>query len=93
MNQAKTLYEILIRRFLWGGMPVGEFCEEFIKRFKEEDDAFGDSVYQTLEDVFGCADSYTTDSVLLAENPSFYLNEQQLRDRVALAADRLNIVK
>lgn len=88
MNKYLVEYEQLCEQFLNGTMSVDVFSETFIDRFKVEkhlDEPF----FLLLDEPFGNVDSFTTDTQLLAENPDFYLDEVDLREKVQQTVDRL----
>jgi hypothetical protein len=85
-------YERLLEQFLSGAMPVEEFQATYLDRFKNEGQ-LDEPLFELLDELFGDVDSFTTDPQLLAENPSFYLDEAGLRHKVRQAAVRLSDLK
>lgn len=92
MGDLKREYERLIHGFLCGDLSAKEFQIEYINKFKTEKRILRGDLYEVLEEVFGCADSFTTDVNLLSENPNFYLTELQLREKMGTVADRLRSI-
>ena len=45
--------------------------------------------FEILDGLFGDADADTSDANLIAENPSFYIDEGQLKERVTMAIKKL----
>lgn len=89
MKEISQEYELLLEKFLDGTMPVDEFQRVYLDRFKNEQRSLDDALYEVLEGVFGDVDSFTTDQQLLAENPDFYLDEPQLREKIRQASTHL----
>lgn len=85
-------YELLLEQFLSGAMPVDKFQAIYLDRFKNERQ-LDESLFELLDELFGDVDAFTTDPQLLAENPSFYLDEAGLRQKVRQAAARLSDLK
>jgi YD repeat-containing protein len=85
-------YERLLEQFLGEAMPVEEFQVTYLDRFKNEG-LLDEPLFELLDELFGDVDSFTTDPQLLAENPSFYLDEAGLRQKVRQAAVRLSDLK
>jgi hypothetical protein len=69
-------------------MPVEEFQETYLERFKNETNLDREA-FQLLDELFGDVDSFTVDQRLLAESPDFYLDEARLREKVHVVADSL----
>ena len=89
MKEIAQEYKLLLEKFLDGTMPVDEFQTVYLDRFKTEQRSLNDALYEILEGVFGDVDSLTTDQQLLAENPDFYLDESQLREKIRQASIQL----
>lgn len=47
-------------------------------------------LFEILDGVFGDIDSYTSERELLESNPSFYLSEQDLRDKLQAVLPKLS---
>ncbi|MEO3714468.1 colicin immunity domain-containing protein [Roseateles flavus] len=92
MSDAKTEYEALIHQFLCGNLPVNEFQIEYMSKFKGEKRILSVNLYELLEEIFGCVDSFTTDFELLSEKPNFYMTESQLRERLQTTVRRLRLI-
>lgn len=89
MNSSINTYVELLSKFLSGQMSVLDFQRAYLSKFKMEAVRFDDSTYGVLDKLFGDIDAYTSDQELLMENPSYYLDEDGLRDRVAQALNDL----
>jgi len=88
VNRQLVYYRWLLDQFLNRAMPVNEFQTTYLNRFKREE-PMGEPLFSLLDELFGDVDSFTTDEVLLAENPRFYLDETQLRARVQQVSARI----
>lgn len=82
MSTAMSRYSNLFKRFLDKEISVCEFQSMFFQLFKSEECCFEESVFQALDDLFGNVDAYTDDPELLRLNPSYYIDETQLRAKV-----------
>jgi hypothetical protein len=85
-------YELLLEQFLSGEIPVEEFQATYLNRFKDEGQ-MDEELFELLDKLFGDVDSFTTDLKLRTQNPHFYLDEAQLRQRVRQTAARLAKMK
>lgn len=70
---------MLLDRFLSNPVSVEEFRTTYLDRFKGEVRQLDEPLYQLLDGLFGDVDAFTTDSLLLADHPDFYLDENQLK--------------
>ena len=82
-------YIALMSGFVEGDIPVEQFVKRFIAAFKEED-SIPQEYFDVLDSVFADADSYSADVELRAENPEFYIDEDQLRESVRAARENLS---
>jgi hypothetical protein len=89
MNNPSADYTQLLDQFLNHNISVEQFQTVYLNRFKNETRWLGGELFELLEELFGDIDAFSTDPQLLAAKPDFYLNEQQLRERVQQAAKRL----
>lgn len=89
MNNVDVEYRMLLDRFLSNPVSVEEFRTTYLDRFKGEVRQLDEPLYQLLDGLFGDVDAFTTDSLLLADHPDFYLDENQLKEKVRSAAGRL----
>jgi hypothetical protein len=83
-------YIVLLKRFVRHEISAETFQDQYLNRFKDETRFIGGEAYELLQEAFGDVDSFSADPLLLEENPSFYLNELQLREKVQKIIDRLN---
>ena len=83
MSNAINSYIELLSEFLSGRMGVLDFQRAYLSKFKMETSRFDDSTFDLLDALFGDVDAYTSDQALLTENPSYYLDEDGLRNRVS----------
>jgi hypothetical protein len=90
MNIVFAKYSDLIERFLTRQLSAQKFSDYFLENFKEETEPLNQELFLLLDELFGDADSFTTDSGLLAEDPDFYLDETGLE---AKARDILHRMK
>ncbi|MER9560108.1 colicin immunity domain-containing protein [Mesorhizobium sp. M0323] len=89
MSSVSGEYRALVESFLAGEIEVPKLVEIYLKKFKDETRAIPDHEFEVLDEIFAYIDSYTSDVRLIRENPRFYLDEEQLRVKVAEALDRL----
>jgi hypothetical protein len=82
-------YKALMNDFLDGVISTVGFQTAFLTKFKNENRKFEGSTFYVLDELFGDIDSFTSDANLIAEDPSFYLNEDQLRRKVIVAVGKL----
>jgi hypothetical protein len=82
MSNPATDYRLLLERFLGGELTAERFQSTYLERFKTEQRRLDEPLFELLDGLFGDVDSFTTDLNLLAENPSFYLDEDRLREKV-----------
>ena len=88
MSSSVVDYELLMEQFLRGAMPVEEIQTTYLNRFKNEGQ-LDDPLFELLDELCGDGDSFTTDPQLLAGDPSFYVDETSLREKVRQVAVRL----
>lgn len=93
MSDTYTDYAQLLDRFLCGEMSVESFQKVYLDRFKNETRKLDALLFDLLDGLFGDVDAFTTDSELLTENPTFYLDEAKLREKVLQVANRLSELK
>lgn len=90
MNTAFDRYSDLIERFLSRQWSAQEFSDHFLDAFKNETEPLGAVLFSLLDELFGDAESYTADEILLAEDPDFYLDKVGLE---AKARDLMHRMK
>ena len=93
MTDVSVDYGLLLEQFLDGAMSAEEFQSTYLDRFKNERRRLEDALFDLLDGLFGDVDSFSTDPKLLAENPGFYLDERQLREKTRAAAVCLAALK
>lgn len=89
MSDVINSYVKLLSEFLSGEMGAPDFQRAYLRKFKMETERLDDSTFGLLDTLFGDVDAYTSDQELLMENPSYYLDEGGLRNRVAQALNDL----
>jgi hypothetical protein len=89
MTGFKNDYTRMMRSFIQGAMPTTEFVKGYLDKFKNETRQLSEDEFEILDELFGDIDAYTPDATLIAENPSFYVDEIQLRERVAMTIEKL----
>ncbi|MER9755082.1 colicin immunity domain-containing protein [Mesorhizobium sp. M0166] len=89
MSGVSGEYRALVETFLAGEVDAPKLVEIYLKKFKDETRAIPDHDFRVLDEIFADIDSYTSDISLIRENPRFYLDEAQLRVKVAEALNRL----
>ena len=89
MNNVICEYRLLLKQYLTGEMNVDEFQATYLDRFKKEEREYPEPLYEILDELFGEVDSYTKDNQLLLEQPDFYLNEKELKEKVAQKVKQL----
>ena len=78
-----------MQKFLREDMSATDFVITYLNKFKAKDQTLEDQDFEVLDELFGDADAYTPDCGLIAKDPSFYIDERQLRKRVAVAINKL----
>jgi Bacterial self-protective colicin-like immunity len=89
MTGFKDDYTRMMHSFIQGAMPTTEFVHTYLDKFKAETRELDEDEFEILDELFGDVDAYSPDPSLIAENPSFYIDEPQLRERVAMAIKKL----
>ncbi|WP_092275443.1 MULTISPECIES: colicin immunity domain-containing protein [unclassified Duganella] len=87
MNTAFDRYSDLIKRFLSRQWSAQESSDQFLEAFKNETEPLGVVLFSLLDELFGDAESYTADEILLSKDPDFYL------DKVGLEAKARDIMQ
>ena len=89
MSSPAGEYMLLLEQFLSKKMSVEDFQVAYLNHFKKETRRLDESVFELLDSTFGDVDAFTTDPLLLAESPDFYLDEEGLRKKVRFIVSRL----
>jgi hypothetical protein len=89
MSKPAQDYRLLLERYLSGELTAEKFQSTYLDRFKTERQRLDEPLFELLDSLFGDVDSYTKDPELLVENPSFYLDEERLREKVRHAVKLL----
>jgi hypothetical protein len=82
-------YRVILQSFIDGRLSVSAFETAYLDKFKNETRDISESDFEVLDELFGDVDSYTSDADLIADNPDFYLSEDQLKQRVLEAIVKL----
>ena len=90
MRDAYTDYKALLDRFMEKAIPVEEFQTIYLELFKNETRQLSEPLFALLDGLFGDIDSFSADPYLLAEQPDYYIDEAQLREKVKVVANRLS---
>lgn len=72
-------YVDLIKNFLNGNLSASQFSNVYVQRFKGEGGPMDEGLFLLLDELFGDAESFTSNPALRAENPGFYLDEPALQ--------------
>lgn len=89
MSDVYAEYGDILNHFLEGTISAEEFQRAYLRQFKNEKRHLSEPLFELLDGLFGDVDAFTADPQLLAENPSFYIDESALRQRTAQALQRL----
>ena len=89
MTGFKDDYARMMQDFMQGAMSTTEFVTGYLKKFKNETRELDEEEFEILDELFGDIDAYTPETSLIVENPNFYIDERQLRERVAMAIKKL----
>ena len=87
-----------MRKFVNRELSGDAFAREYIESYKNDTARWDDDEFDILDAVFGMADCFVPDPVLLAglrievSNPNFYLDEEQLHQKVMSALKKLEKV-
>jgi hypothetical protein len=89
MNGIAIEYIAVMKDFLEGNTSITVFQNAYLTKFKNDAREFDKRTFKVLDELFGDIDACTSDTDLIDEDPSFYINEDQLRQKVAIAIKRL----
>jgi len=89
MTDFKNGYVRIMQDFVQEYTSTIDFVTAYIDKFKNETQELAEDEFEILDGLFGDADAYTSDANLIAENPSFYIDEGQLKERVTMAIKKL----
>ena len=78
---ASDSYIDLIKNFLEGSLSASQFSDSYVRRFKAEGGPMDEGLFLMLDELFGDAESFTSNPALHAENPGFYLDEPALQTK------------
>ena len=92
MTDFKSEYVRMMQGFVQGATSTTGFVTAYLDKFKNETRELAEAEFEILDELFGDVDAYTPDVSLIAENPSFYIDEGQLKQRVAMAIEKLKAV-
>jgi hypothetical protein len=91
MSTAFDRYSDLIERFLSRQLSAQQFSDRFLEDFKKETELLGEPLFGLLDELFGDADSFTADPILLAKDPDFYLDETGLNAKARDIRARMQV--
>jgi Bacterial self-protective colicin-like immunity len=89
MTGFKDEYVRTMQDFVQGALSTTDFVTAYLNKFKNETRELGEEEFEMLDELFGDIDAYTPDASLIAEKPNFYIDEAQLRERVAMTISKL----
>jgi hypothetical protein len=92
MTDFASGYVRMMQDFVQGSTSTVDFVIAFLDKFKNETREIAEDEFEILDELFGDADAYTSDANLIAENPSFYIDEGQLKETVSMAMKKLNLL-
>jgi hypothetical protein len=90
MTNRSTPYKALLELYVAQKLPTEEFCRRYDAMFLADETIFEDSLYDILNDLFVDSEALTADPKLLAERPSYHLDERNFRKKAEKAAVRLD---
>ncbi|HVY87272.1 MAG TPA: colicin immunity domain-containing protein [Hyphomonadaceae bacterium] len=90
MTNPSDRYKKLLDSYIDGRLSTEEFCRQYDEAFLADDTMFEPALYDILNDLFVDTDALTSNPALIAERPTFYVNEKEFRERAELAAARLD---
>lgn len=99
MRQPIGPYVSLMRRLVQGELDATTFSNAYMDKFKGDNTRWDDEVFDVLDAVFAASDCYYSDpealATLRAEDPDspFYIDEQQLTEKVKRALKRLEPIR
>ena len=82
-------YTELISNFLEGNLSAGQFSDSFVQRFKSDSGPINEELFLLLDEMFGDAESFTLNPVLLRENQGFYVDEAGLQAKARDILERV----
>jgi Bacterial self-protective colicin-like immunity len=89
MSGFKQEYASMMQELMKGTITTTDFVTAYLNKFKSETRELDEVEFGILDELFGDIDAYTSDTNLIAENPNFYIDENQLRERVVMAKTKL----
>lgn len=90
MTSIADEYVALMREYLDGKHDLEAFSIAYFNKFSNEDRPMDAMIFETLDGLFGDIDSCTSDAILLSDDPSFYLSESDLKERIISAIEELS---
>lgn len=85
MTMITDEYRAILQDFVDGKLTTPAFEKTYFTKFKNETREIGDATFEVLDQLFGDIDACTSNISLIAENPSYYIDEDQLKERVKKA--------
>ena len=89
MAALKYEYARLMEDFMRKDISTMDFVVAYLNKFKSETRELDEQEFYILDELFADIDHYTQDSSLIAEYPNLLIDENQLRERVAIAQMKL----
>jgi hypothetical protein len=89
MTDPSAPYRKLLELYLVGEFSTEEFCRRYDEAFLADSTIFEPELYEILNELFIDTEALTSNPVLIAERPSFHLNDAQFHQKAKLAAARL----
>lgn len=72
-------YTNLIEEFLKKSISVSDFEKTYLEKFKQETGEMEEEEFLILDNLFAEVDAYTDDLKAVADEPEYYIDENQLR--------------
>jgi hypothetical protein len=90
MTNPSSPYKALLDLYVNEKLSTEAFCRRYEDAYLSDRTMFEPELYEILNELFYDTDAWTSDPALIAERPSYYLNEVQFRQKAKLAAARLD---
>lgn len=83
-------FDKLIAEYIEGKLDINEFEKKYLKKYLEDNDPISEELYQILDSLFVYVHGYTDDPELVAEEPNFSFNKDQVYKK---AQETLNKIR
>jgi hypothetical protein len=90
MTDPSIPYKGLLDLYVNDKLSTEAFCRQYEDTYLSDKTMFEPELYEILNELFYDTDAWTADPALIAERPTYYLNETQFHQRALLAAARLD---